>query len=91
IVCSLEGMTKRFAHPYVVYYPLKSREGLPFSINENIRGIQGSRFQSHLAWKGDIIVGKCMDQSEPFSSMTSVSMADFPILKNFLGSLGSPQ
>ncbi|KAJ7513016.1 hypothetical protein B0H11DRAFT_2213554 [Mycena galericulata] len=91
IVNSLEGMSKMFTHPYLVYYPLISRDGSPFPINQNIRDIQGPQYESHCAWKGDIIVGKCEERNKPFATMTDASMADFPIVKNFFRTLSSPQ
>lgn len=33
---------------------------------------------------GNIIIGKFRDHDQPFTSMMDASMADFPILKNFI-------
>ncbi|KAF7354946.1 hypothetical protein MSAN_01409600 [Mycena sanguinolenta] len=87
IVDSLDMMNKKFTHPYIVYYPTVSRDGMPFPINKSIRDIQGPDFQEKYAWRvsqGNIIIGKFRDHDQPFTSMMDASMADFPILKNFI-------
>ncbi|KAF7330784.1 hypothetical protein MVEN_02417600 [Mycena venus] len=84
IVDSLDMMNKKFTHPYIVYYPTVSRDGMPFPINKSIRDIQGPDFNEKFAWRGNIIIGKFRDHDHPFTSMMDASMADFPILKNFI-------
>ncbi|KAJ7265848.1 hypothetical protein B0H12DRAFT_172826 [Mycena haematopus] len=84
IVDSLDMMNKKFAHPYIVYYATISRDGMPFPINKSIRDIQGPDFKEKYAWRGNIIIGKCSSYDQPFTSMMDASMADFPILKNFI-------
>ncbi|KAF8211557.1 hypothetical protein K438DRAFT_1568554 [Mycena galopus ATCC 62051] len=85
IIDSLDGMNKKFSHPYIVYYPTVSRDGMPFPINKSIRDIQGPDFNEKYAWRGNIIIGKFRDHNnQPFASMMDASMADFPILKNFI-------
>ncbi|KAJ7179520.1 hypothetical protein C8R46DRAFT_643011 [Mycena filopes] len=84
IVDALDGMSKKFAHPYIVYYPVVSRDGMPFPINKSIRDIQSTEFNEKYAWRGNIIIGKFSDHDAPFSSMMNMSMADFPLLKNFI-------
>ncbi|KAJ7283369.1 hypothetical protein C8J57DRAFT_1292314 [Mycena rebaudengoi] len=88
LVESLDGMNRKFTNPYVVFYPTLSRDGMPFPINKCIRDIQGPLFNEQVAWRGNVIIAKFRDS--PFTSMIDASMADFPILKNFLRNRGSP-
>ncbi|KAJ6627408.1 hypothetical protein B0H10DRAFT_1779680 [Mycena sp. CBHHK59/15] len=88
LVEALDGMNRKFANPYVVFYPTISRDGMPFPINRCIRDIQGPFFNEQVAWRGNIIIAKYRDN--PFTSMMDASMADFPILKNYLRNRGSP-
>lgn len=82
-------MNKKFAQPYVVFYPVVSRDGMPFPINKCIREIQGKGFREGIAWRGNIIVAKYRES--PFSSMVNGSIADFPILRNYFMTHGAPQ
>lgn len=81
-------MNRKFSCPYIVFYPVVSRDGMPFPVNRAIRDIQGPAFNEDQAWRGDIIVAKYSDN--PFTSMMDASMADFIIIKNFLLTHGSP-
>ncbi|KAJ7762812.1 hypothetical protein DFH07DRAFT_739178 [Mycena maculata] len=91
IIDSLDQMNRKFTNPYIVYYPTVSRDGMPFPLNKCIRDIQGANYNEHAAWRGNIIIGKFRDHDAPFTSMMDASMADFPILKNFIRSRGSPR
>ncbi|KAJ8523445.1 hypothetical protein ONZ45_g88 [Pleurotus djamor] len=88
LVEALDGMNRKFAHPYILFYPVLSRDCMPFPINKAIREIQGSAFKDEIAWRGNIIAAKYTDN--PFSTLIDASMADFPILKNYLMTHGSP-
>jgi hypothetical protein len=33
-------MNKKFANPYIIYYPVVSRDGMPFPVNRTVRDIQ---------------------------------------------------
>jgi len=90
IVYSLDGMNGKFSHPYIVYYPTVSRDGKPFPINKSIRNIQDANFCEQNAWRGNVIIGKFHDHDHPFYSLMDASMADFPIMKNFIRSQASP-
>lgn len=90
LVEALDCMNRKFANPYIIFYPVVSRDGLPFPINKTIRDIQGRGFREDDAWRGNVIVAKYRD-SNPFSSLMHASMADFPILKNYLLTHGCPQ
>jgi hypothetical protein len=79
---ALDGMNKKFTYPYVIFYPVVSRDGMPFPINKCIREIQGPLFKEELAWRGNIVIAKYRD--DRFTSMMDASMADFPLLKNYL-------
>jgi hypothetical protein len=84
----LDGMNRKFANPYVIFYPLVSRDGMPFPVNKCIRDIQGRNFREDMAWRGNIVIGKYRDN--PFASMVNASMADFPLIKNYLMTHGCP-
>lgn len=62
---------------------------MQFPINKCIRDIQGRAFREDCAWRGNIIIAKYRDN--PFSSLIHASMADFPILKNYLLTHGAPR
>jgi hypothetical protein len=81
-------MNKKFANPYIVFYPTVSRDGMPFPVNKCVKDIQGKAFKEPHAWRGNIVIAKYRD--DPFTSMIDVSMADFAILKNFLLTHGCP-
>ncbi|KAA1475952.1 hypothetical protein DENSPDRAFT_861002 [Dentipellis sp. KUC8613] len=85
---ALDGMNKRFTEPYMVFYPTISRDGLPFPVNLSIREIQGNAFKKHMCWCGDIIIAKY--QSSRFTVMKNMTMADYPLLKNWLAMHLSP-
>ena len=82
-------MIRKFANPYIIFYPTVSRDGMHFPINKALRDIQGRAFKEEYAWRGNIIVAKYCDS--PFTSMTDASMADFPILKNYFLTHGCPR
>jgi hypothetical protein len=88
LVEALDGMNRKFASPYIIFYPVVSRDGMPFPINKAIQEIQGHAFQESVAWRGNIVVAKYREN--PFTSMIDASMADFPILKNYLLTHGCP-
>jgi len=88
LVEALDYMNKNFTNPYVIFYPTVSRDGMPFAINKAIREIQGRGFTESAAWRGNIVVAKYRES--PFSSLISLSMADFAIMKNYLMTHGAP-
>ncbi|KAG7091142.1 hypothetical protein E1B28_010196 [Marasmius oreades] len=88
LVEALDGMNRKFANPYVIFYPVISRDGMPFPVNKVIRDIQGENFVEEVTWRGNIVVAKYRDN--PFTSMIDASMADFPIVKNYLLTHGCP-
>ncbi|KAJ7272668.1 hypothetical protein B0H12DRAFT_1008015 [Mycena haematopus] len=90
IIERLQMMGKKFAAPYIVYYPTVSRDGLPFRINSTIRDLQGLNFDRKRPWRGNIIVGKVQDYNHPFESMIDATMADFAIIKNFFVNEAAP-
>ncbi|KAI9510977.1 hypothetical protein F5148DRAFT_473249 [Russula earlei] len=90
---ALDMMNKKFANPYIIYYPVVSRDGMPFPVNRTVRDMQeevnkGRRLREDQLWRGNLVVAKFAD--ERFTQMIDASMADFPILKNFLGTHASP-
>ncbi|EPS99992.1 hypothetical protein FOMPIDRAFT_1123452 [Fomitopsis schrenkii] len=84
----LEGMTKKFATPFVIFYPTISRDGMPFPINKCIKEIQGNKHCKTKAWRGNVVVAKFRDQE--YASMMDATMADFPIVKNWLSKAPTP-
>ncbi|KLO16379.1 hypothetical protein SCHPADRAFT_887856 [Schizopora paradoxa] len=84
LVDSLDGMTRTFANPYIIFYPVIPRIGDSFPVNRTIREIQGNNFNEDRAWRGNIVVAKYRSGGvDPFLSMINISMADFPLLKNY--------
>ncbi|KAH9931830.1 uncharacterized protein B0H18DRAFT_871804 [Fomitopsis serialis] len=84
----LECMTAKFIAPYIAFYPIVSRDGSPFPVNTFIRAIKGKRFLDARAWRGDIVIAKFSDQE--YTRIIDASMADFPIVKNWLGTQHAP-
>lgn len=82
VIESLDWMTKKFSTPYIVFYPMLSRDGMPFPINKFLREAQGRNYQETKAWRGNIVVAKYRDLE--YSGMANMSMADFPLVKNYL-------
>jgi len=89
VVEALDGMNKKFTQPYIIFFPTISRDGMPFPVNKIIREIQGSLFDEAKAWRGNLVVAKYRDTR--YSAMVDASMADFPIIKNYLASHSLPQ
>lgn len=89
LVEALDGMNKKFANPYIIFYPVVSRDGMPFPVNKCVKDIQGKAFKEAVAWRGNVVIAKYRDN--PFTSMIDATMADFPILKNYLLTHGCPR
>lgn len=89
LVEALDCMNRKFTNPYIIFYPTVSRDGMPFPVNKSIRDIQGQAFTEESAWRGNIVIAKYHD--DPFTGMMHASMADFPILKNYLLTHGCPK
>ena len=86
-------MNKKFANPYIIYYPVVSQDGMPFPVNRTVQDIQeevnkGCQLCQELLWCGNIVAAKFTNNR--FTQMMDASIADFPILKNFLGTHVSP-
>jgi hypothetical protein len=88
LVEALDGMSKTFAYPYIIFFPTVSRDEMPFPINECIREIQGEEFSERTAWRGNVVIAKCRGYS--WISLLDTSMADFPLLRNYFMTHGSP-
>jgi hypothetical protein len=84
----LDGMNKKFANPYVIFYPVLSRDGMPFPVNKCLKEIQGPHYRENLAWRGNLVIAKYRD--EQLSALIDATMADFPLLKNYLSTHYSP-
>ncbi len=81
-------MIKKFPTPYIVFYPVFSRDGMPFPVNKCIREIQNQMYDETRAWRGNLVVAKYRDAD--YSVMIDASMADFPIIKNYLSTHPAP-
>ena len=88
LIEALDGMNQKFTNPWIIFYPTVSRDGMPFPVNNYIKDIQGRAFNEETAWRGNIVIAKYHD--DPFTGMMHASMADFPILKNYLITHGCP-
>ncbi|KAI0637707.1 hypothetical protein C8Q77DRAFT_1153431 [Trametes polyzona] len=88
LIEALDGMLTKFSTPYILFYPVVSRDGMPFPVNKCIREIQGDRFDEARAWRGNLVVAKYKDNK--YSVMTDASMADFPLIKNYLSTHKAP-
>ncbi|KAF9535021.1 hypothetical protein CPB83DRAFT_226019 [Crepidotus variabilis] len=89
LVEALDGMNRKFASPYIIFYPVVSRDGMPFPINRTIRDIQGAGYREEHAWRGNIVIAKYKGDT-PFASLIDASIADFAILKNYFLTHGAP-
>ncbi|KAH9950097.1 hypothetical protein B0H21DRAFT_803411 [Amylocystis lapponica] len=88
VVAALDQMNQGLPTPFIIFYPIVSRDGMPFPVNKCIREIQGSRYNEARAWRGNIVIAKYRDPE--FSTMMDTSMADFPIVKNYLSTHPAP-
>ncbi|KAF9642041.1 hypothetical protein BDM02DRAFT_3157603 [Thelephora ganbajun] len=88
VIERLNGMNKKFVNPYIIFYPVLSRDGIPFPINKCLKEIQGPNYHKNLAWRGDLVIAKYCD--EQLSVLIDAIMADFPILKNYLSTHYQP-
>jgi hypothetical protein len=79
---ALDGMNRKFANPYIIFFPFVSRDGMPFPINKCVREIQGRSFTEEACWRGNLVIAKY--RGSTWTSFIDASMADFPILKNYL-------
>ena len=70
--------------------PVISRDGMPFPVNKCVREIQiqAQTFEEGRAWRGNLVVAKYRDPE--YSAMIDASMADFPIIKNYLSTHLAP-
>jgi hypothetical protein len=81
-------MTKNLPNPYAIFYPVVSRDGMPFPVNKCVREIQGKNYREETAWRGNLVIAKFTDTS--YTAMVDASMADFPLIKNYLLTHHSP-
>ncbi|KAF7792106.1 hypothetical protein EIP86_003136 [Pleurotus ostreatoroseus] len=86
---ALDGMNKKFDEPYIIFFPVVSRDGLPFPINKYVKDLQGNLFQESKAWRGNLIIAKYTNLE--YAAMKNISMADFPLVKNYLSTHGCNQ
>ncbi|EKM52063.1 uncharacterized protein PHACADRAFT_128199, partial [Phanerochaete carnosa HHB-10118-sp] len=83
VIDILDGMSQGFTTPYILFYPVVSRDHMPFPLNQYVSGVQGRDFfEEARAWRGNLVIAKYSDMK--YSAMTNASMADFPIVKNWL-------
>lgn len=87
-VQALDEMSRNLPNPYAIFYPVISRDGMPFPVNKCVQEIQGRAFREDVAWRGNLVVAKFTDTT--YSVMVDVSMADFPLIKNWFLTHHSP-
>ena len=78
-------MNKGFDEPYIIFFPSVSRDNIPFPVNKFVKELQGSLFSERGAWRGNLVIAKYKKQ---YSEMKPASMADFPLIKNYLSNHG---
>lgn len=78
---ALDEMTTKLEQPFAIFYPVASRDNMPFSVNQCVREIQQGRGLLQRPWRGDLVVVKYQDYT--YTKLTSAKMADFPIIKNY--------
>lgn len=74
-------MKNPFHRPFIAFYPVVSRDGMDFPLNKHLRGVHRVSSANVHAWRGDIVVGKYQDLE--YSAMVDMSIADFPLIKNY--------
>lgn len=89
VIEALDGMNRKFDQPYVIFFPAISKDGHPFPVNKYVKTLQGTYLQADFAWRGDLVVVKYADLT--YSAMIDISMADFPLVKNYLSTHGCTQ
>jgi hypothetical protein len=82
LVEALDGMNKKFANPYIIFFPIVSRDGMPFPINKSVCEMQRGRFSEETAWRGNLVIAKYRDN--PWTSLLDVNIADYWLLRNYL-------
>ncbi|KAJ3558872.1 hypothetical protein NM688_g672 [Phlebia brevispora] len=83
---ALEGMHIKLDKPYIIFFPFVSRDGFPFPINQYAQDAQSKYYKEAVAWRGDLIVAKYKDLG--YTAMENISMADLPLIKNYLSTSG---
>ena len=82
-------MPRKLDERFIVFYAVVSVNGEEFDVNEWIKEIQEGRYREDVAWRGDIVIAKYCDN--PFTTIIDMSIADYPLIKNFLRTHGQPQ
>ncbi|KAI0373834.1 hypothetical protein BV20DRAFT_1033712 [Pilatotrama ljubarskyi] len=88
LVDALNEMTQKFAQPYIIFYPVVSRDGMVFPVNACVRQLQSGLFDPTRAWRGNLVVAKYYDTN--YSAMVDASMADYALIKNYLSTTLAP-
>jgi hypothetical protein len=81
-------MNKKFATPFIIFFPILSCDGMPFPINKCIREIQDRAFSEETAWRGNIVIAKYHDDHP--NPLLDAKMADFSLLRNYFMTHGPP-
>ena len=79
-------MNKKFEEPYIIFYPIVSRDGIPFPVNKFVKELQGTLYNEQSAWRGNLVIAKYKNLQ--YNTMKNASMADFPLIKNYLSNHG---
>jgi hypothetical protein len=64
-VDALNFMTAPLARPYTIFYPVISRDGMPFPENQCVREIQQGRALRGNLWRGDLVIAAYTDAYVP--------------------------
>ena len=75
-------MNKKFDEPYIIFFPSVSRDNIPFPVNKFVKELQGALYTERGAWRGNLVIAKYKNLQ--YSAMKCASMADFPIVRNYL-------
>ena len=84
----LDQTDKPFQNPYIIFYPVTSRDDARFPVNRMIRSIQQNNFKREKAWRGNIVVAKYRDPA--YSAMMDMSVGDYALLSNYLLNCPAP-
>ncbi|GJE96053.1 hypothetical protein PsYK624_122460 [Phanerochaete sordida] len=67
VIRRLDGMTKDFDNPFIIFYPTRSKDGMPFPVNVCVSTSQKSKMPETIhkkkRWRGDIVVAKLKGSS----------------------------
>jgi hypothetical protein len=54
-------MTSKLENPFGIFYPVHSRDGMQFAVNQCVKEIQHGRGMNGNPWRGDLVIVKYAD------------------------------